>query len=431
PCRRPRSRARPGPGCRGCPGGCETRPRGRSRGWRGSRPGRRRYSANSPARRSPARSSRSPAGSGSGDGRSPSARPGAGAGGPGLADGRRGDGAGARRAGRRRQPGHDAAADAPGAARGLGPGRLRPRAATPRPGRGDRREGDGTPARGRPRPSPGPRSIGPRRGRRSRPLRPARNDLVPGPRGGQAPLRREADGDHRRRLRPADRRIRPGSGRRRPRRLPAPVQPEISRGRQPDPKRRARPPDRGSRLLDQQQRAAHRPRRLARRPPTIGRLHGRAGRPHLGRAQLDPRRAARSGRRLGTAGPLLAGTPHARRDRPLRRGAGLGRRLPRLVRSELRRPGRRELHRLAPARPGAGRRLRLRLGHADLSRPRSSPTIHPTGDAERHQAGARGLRRGGPIRVAPGPAGHAPGRPLRHAHRAARAQGRRRGPHRD
>ena len=52
-------RARRGPGRRGFPGGCGTRPHARSRARRGCRPAPRRGSASSPPRRSPARSSRS------------------------------------------------------------------------------------------------------------------------------------------------------------------------------------------------------------------------------------------------------------------------------------------------------------------------------------------------------------------------------------
>ncbi len=63
--------------------------------------------------------------------------------------------------------------------------------------------------------------------------------------------------------------------------------------------------------------------------------------------------------RLGPARSLRRDRPAPRRDRPLRGRAGMGRRIPRLVRPELDRAGRRRLHRLDPSRPGRRGGLRF------------------------------------------------------------------------
>ena len=110
-------------------------------------------------------------------------------------------------------------------------------------------------------------------------------------------------------LRPPDRRAGQGAGPGRPRRVPAAVEPALSRGSRADPPGRAGAAGRGARRLDQQQRPDDRPRRLAGPPRPVGRLDGRAGRPRLGRPRLDQGRAAGPGQRLGPPRPL-------RRDRP-------------------------------------------------------------------------------------------------------------------
>ena len=104
--------------------------------------------------------------------------------------------------------------------------------------------------------------------------------------------------------------------------------------------------------LDQQQRPDERPRRMAGPPRSLGRLDGRTGGPCLGHPAVVHGRVAGSGQWLGPARAVRRDGPIPRRHRPLRRRAGMGRRVPRVVRAELGRPGRRRFHGVDSARHG-------------------------------------------------------------------------------
>ncbi len=84
----------------------------------------------------------------------------------------------------------------------------------------------------------------------------------------------------------------------------------------------------------------------------------------------------------GRTGLFSRVEPLPRRDRPLLGRAGVGRRLPGLVRAELDRPGRRRLHRHDTPRPRRGWRPRLLDRRADVPR-----SITPTADDPRRSAG--------------------------------------------
>ena len=170
--------------------------------------------------------------------------------------------------------------------------------------------------------------------------------------GGKTPLCGKASGFDPGGLRSLDRRGGQSSQADRPSRVSEAVQPAVSGRRRADPSGRAGAVDRGPCHLDEQQRPRERPRRLAGPPRSVGRLDGRTGRAHLGHSAVVHGRVAGSGQRLGPARAVRRDRPVARCDRPLRRRAGMGGRVSRVVRAELGRPGRRRLHGFDSARHG-------------------------------------------------------------------------------
>ena len=169
--------------------------------------------------------------------------------------------------------------------------------------------------------------------------------------------------------------------------------PRFREGVRADPPRRARTADRSTCQLDQQQRADEWPRRLAGPPRSLGRLDGRTGRARLGHFAMVHRPSAGTRQRLGSARAICDDGSLARRDRPLCRGAGMGRRVSCLVRPELGRTGRRRLYRVGSARHGRGRGLRLFAPERSPSATVRAAPGHPARPPGRHPDGTRGISR--------------------------------------
>ena len=227
-----------------------------------------------------------------------------------------------------------------------------------------------------------------------------------------------------RRLRSADRRVGRGPRAGGPRRLPAAVEPAVSRGSRADPPGRAGPADRGARHLDQQQRP-DRPATAAGWAAASGRATGWSSRPSTsGTSSTGSRASCRSGPAAGAAAtssprsdPLRDVTDHYAVELEWADGFRAS-----FVQSWI-----------APADDGfTGSSLRVlgEEGGFDFAtgsltfRDRSlAPPDDPPRPSGRHPAGPRGVPRRGPAETpAPSPA-HPGRRPRRHPHRPAGPQG--------